>query len=135
MSAPPYTDAQLAFFRNVMGYTKLFASSNAIFEDILINIPNLDDGSTYDLTITLMTNIQQIDQLILNNEILGLATSTSGQGGVNFDAYRNDRMLRGVGRNYIKKLSIIFTMQPAQDYYGRPSYGTSGNVQPIPWDT
>lgn len=111
-----------------MGYTKLFASSNAIFENILDVIERtLDDGSTFNNTILLLNLILGIDKQRITNSRLGLATQVTGE--VVYDAARNDVMLKSIGRTYIKQLSIIFTMQPAQDYYGRPSIG-DGNIGP-----
>ena len=132
---PPYTDLQRMFLRQYMGYSQLFKSSNAIFEnilDLIQSVPAYDDGATFNQTIVLMTQLQQIDQLRLNNIQLGLATSVSAQ--VQFDAARNDAFLKGVGRNYIKQLAIIFSMQPARDYYGRANTNLSGNVYPTSYD-
>jgi hypothetical protein len=132
-ATPPYTDLQRARLRQFMGYTKLFASSNAVFEDVLNVIQSsLDDGSTFNETIWLMNEIECIDQQIKNNSYLGLGTEIEAK--IKFDAYRNDRFLRMLGRNYIKKLSIIFAMKPAQDYYGRATTDTSGNIYPTSYD-
>lgn len=132
---PPYTDLQRMQLRSVMGYSQLFKSSNAIFEDILNSIqsvPAYDDGATFNQTIVLLTNILNIDQKRLLNAGLGLATAIPGV--TEFDAARNDALLKSIGRSYIKQLSIIFSMKPAQDYYGRATPDTSGNIYPTEYD-
>lgn len=131
---PIYTDLQRAQLRAYMGYSKLFTSSNTIFENVLdlIQSPAFDDGSTFNNTITLLGQLQQIDQARLNNQNLGLATEVSAA--VKFDAARNDAILKSIGRTYIKQLSIIFSMKPAQDYYGRATTDTSGNIYPVAYD-
>lgn len=117
-----------------MGYSKLFTSSNAMFEDILnvIGSPNFDDGSTFANVLAILAQLQNIDQLRINNVPLGLATEVPGE--VKYDAARNDAMLKSIGRSFIKQLSIIFSMKPAQDYYGRARTSTSGNVYPSGYD-
>lgn len=132
---PPYTDQQRAQLRRYMGYSKLFKSSNAIFEnilDLIQSVPAYDDGSTFNETIWLLNKLIGIDVLILNNTGLGLATEAYDA--AKFDAVRNDRHLRSIGRSYIKQLSIIFSMKPAQDYFGRATPDTSGNIYPQAYD-
>lgn len=132
---PPYTDQQRAYLRAFMGYTKLFTSSNTIFEnilDLIESVPAFDDGATFNNTIILMNQILAIDVLRNNNQNLALGTQVSGK--VTFDAARNDAVLKSIGRTYIKQLSIIFSMKPAQDYYGRATTDTSGNVYPTSYD-
>lgn len=128
--AAPFSDSERAYLRRVMGYSKLFTSSNAIFENILNEIqdPNFDDGSTIADIRTIMAQLQSIDQQRLNNIPLGLATEITAE--VRYDAARNDAFLKNVGRSYIKQLAIIFSMKPAQDYYGRARTSTSGNIYP-----
>jgi hypothetical protein len=133
--SPPYTDLQKQFLRSYMGYSQLFKSSNAIFENILSliqSVPAYDDGATFNQTIVLMTQLQQIDQLRLNNASLGLANQTSD--GVKYDAARNDLLLKQIGRTYIQQLSIIFSMKPARDYFARAATDLSGNVYPTDYD-
>ena len=129
--SPPYTDLQKLGLRSIMGYSQLFKSSNSIFENILSlieSVPAYDDGATFNQTIVLLTQIQSIDTLRLNNTNLALATEVEGK--VKFDAARNDAVLKSIGRTYIKQLSIIFSMKPARDYYGRASTDLSGNIFP-----
>ena len=123
-----YTDLQKSQLRLVMGYSKLFSSSNSVFENVLNTIQqtSYDDGSTFNNTITLLNNILAIDMQRANNSNLGLATSVGGK--IQYDAYRNDAMLKSIGRNYIKQLSIIFSMEPAKDYYGRATVDLSGDT-------
>jgi hypothetical protein len=132
---PPYTDQQRAVMRAVMGYSKLFKSSNTIFEsvlDLIQSVPAFDDGATFNNTMVLQTLILGIDTQIDTNSYLGLGTEVTAK--IKYDSYRNDRILRSIGRNYIKKLSIIFSMKPAQDYYGRATTDLSGNVYPESYD-
>lgn len=129
---PTYTDLQRAQLRQVMGYSKFFASSNSIFENALDEIQTtVDDGSTFNNTIILLNQILGIDVQRLNNSTLGLATQVSGE--VVFDSARNDAILKSIGRTYIKQLSIIFSMQPSQDYYGRASSTGDGNINSGPY--
>jgi hypothetical protein len=135
MATPPYTDAQRASLRAYMGYSKLFKSSNTIFEnvlDLIQSVPAFDDGSTFNLTIALLGNLNSIDLQIYNNAFLGLSTQSSTA--TLIDAARNDALLRKIGRAYIKQLSIIFSMKPAQDYYSRAATDTSGNIYPVAYD-
>ena len=94
---PTYTDLQRVQLRGYMGMSKLFASSNAIFENVLNTIEGaIDDGSTFNQTITLLNQLLVIDQQIITNSTLMLATEVSDE--VKFDAIRNDRGIRSVGR-------------------------------------
>lgn len=127
---PPYNDLQRMGLRSLMGFSQLFKSSNSIFEnilDLIESVPAYDDGATFNQTIVLLTNCQQIDQQRLANSFLGLATEVTGE--VMYDAARNDAILKSIGRSYIKQLSILFSMKPCNDYYGRASIDRSGNVQ------
>ena len=121
-----YTDAQKVYFREIMGFTKLFSSAVSDFENTLNTIQSIsfDDGSTFNETINLLTQIQNIDQQISNNAYLGLGSQVNGK--VVFDAYRNDVMLRRIGRSLIGRLAIMFSMQPARDYYARAIISRSG---------
>jgi len=128
---PPYTDQQRAQLRRYMGYSKMFKSSNTIFEnvlDLIESVPAYDDGSTFNETIWLLNKLIGIDDLILSNTGLGLATEAYEA--AKFDAYRNDRFMRSIGRAYIRQLSIIFSMKPAHDYFSRVSPDLSGNIMP-----
>jgi hypothetical protein len=117
-----------------MGYSKLFSGSNSIFENILDEIqdPAFDGGVTQAETLDLVQMLLDIDTARLNNSNLGLGTMVVGQ--VQFDAVRNDAFLKSVGRSYIKRLSIIFSMKPAQDYYRAAAPSTSGNIYPQAYD-
>ena len=123
---PTYSDLQRVQFRTYMGMSKLFSSAVADFENTLNVIQSItfDDGSTFNQTLAVLNLLQGIDQSIVNNTNLGLATEVNGK--VKFDAYRNDRMLRAIGRGYIRQLSILFSMKPVQDYYARAVPDTSG---------
>ena len=106
--------------------SKLFASSNAIFENVLNTIQGaIDDGSTFNQTITLLNQLLGIDAQILSNSRLMLATDVPGE--VKFDAIRNDAGLRRVGRALINQLSIIFSMDAARDYYSSVPIDHSGS--------
>jgi hypothetical protein len=130
---PTYTTEQRQDLRQYMGYSLLFASSNAIFENVLNTIQASVNGpDAFNQTITLLGLLQNIDQQRINNSNLGLATEVSAE--VKFDAYRNDLFLKSLGRNYIKQLSIIFSMKPAADYFGRSQVDLSGNIYPTSYD-
>lgn len=133
--APPYTDADRAQLRAFMGYSKMFTSSNTLFENtlnLIESVPAYDDGSTFNQTLYLMNRILEIDNQIEHNSHLGLGSEVEGK--VKFDAARNDRMLRCIGRNYIAKLAIIFSMAPAHDYFGKRATDLSGNLVPRSYD-
>jgi hypothetical protein len=128
---PPYSDQQRAYLRKYMGYSKLFKSSNAIFEnilDLIQSVPAYDDGSTFNETIWILNKLVGVEELILNNTGLGLATSAYQA--ADFDAVRNDRHLRHIGRAYIRQFSIIFSMKPAHDYFSSVAPDLSGNIMP-----
>lgn len=128
---PPYTDADRAYLRRLMGYSKLFKSANAIFEnvlDLIQSVPAFDDGATFNDTLVIANQCISVDQQILNNLNLGLATQAFEAASI--DAVRNDRHLRHIGRGYIKQLSIIFSMKPAHDYYSRATIDLSGDIDP-----
>lgn len=128
---PPYTDYQRMVFRQLMGYSQLFSSSNAIFEGILDTIesvPAYDDGATFNQTCVLMVQVMNIDQLRLNNFNLGFATKSSTKTEV--DAVRNDAFLKASGRTLIKQLSQLISMKPARDYYRADAPDLSGNIYP-----
>jgi hypothetical protein len=137
-AGPPYvySDLQRQLLRELMGYSRLFTSSNSIFENILNVIENeATNGSSvapFSQSLLYLDHCLDIDFKLEVNSNLGLATQSAS---VKFDAYRNDRMLRGIGRNYIKKLSIIFSMKPAQDYYGQATTDLSGNIYPTSYET
>ena len=121
------TDLQRAQLRLKMGMSKLFASSNAIFEGVLNTIEGtIDDGSTFNLTIEILNNTLIIDNQILANSKLMLATEIPGE--VKFDAIRNDAALRKIGRAYISQLSTIFSMKPAKDFYSPSDLDSSGDI-------
>jgi hypothetical protein len=121
-----YTDMQRVQFRMYMGVSKLFSSAVADFENTLNGIQSIafDDGSTFQQTLAILALLQNIDAQIVNNSQLGLGSEVEGT--VKFDAYRNDVMLRRIGRGYIRQLSIVFSMKPVQDYYGKAIIDTAG---------
>lgn len=120
-----YTDQQRAQLRLYMGMSKLFASSNAIFENVLNTIQGtIDDGSTFNLTLSILATLQQLDVQIINNSRLMLATEVMDE--VKFDAIRNDAGLRKIGRAYVRQLATIFSMLPAQDYYAAADIDPTG---------
>jgi hypothetical protein len=124
---PIYTQPQRVSFREYMGLSLLFASGNAIFENVLNTIQSLqDDGATFNETLVLLGYLQNIDQLRLQNASLGFATISST--GTNVDAARNDAILKSVGRTYINRLSIIFSMKPTRDYYNAAPMDPGGDV-------
>jgi hypothetical protein len=55
-----------------------------------------------------------------------LATEVSDE--VKFDAIRNDRGIRSVGRALINQLATIFSMLPTKDYYSAAPLDQTGNV-------
>src|ERR1039457_1923052 len=104
-----YTDLQRVQLRGFMGMSKLFASSNAIFENVLNTIQSdIDDGSTFNQTILILNQLLILDTRIFTNSALMLATEIPSE--VVFDAIRNDAGLRKVGRALINQLSTIFSM-------------------------
>jgi hypothetical protein len=122
-----YTDLQRVQLRGFMGMSKLFASSNAIFENVLNTIEgDIDDGSTFNQTITLLTSLLALDARIATNSTLMLATQVTGE--VLFDAIRADAGLRKIGRALINQLATIFSMKPSKDYYGAAELDDTGNV-------
>jgi hypothetical protein len=109
-----------------MGMSKLFASSNAIFENVLNTIQSdIDDGSTFNQTILILNQLLILDTRIFTNSALMLATEIPSE--VVFDAIRNDAGLRKVGRALINQLSTIFSMPPQRDYYSAVKISTDGS--------
>jgi hypothetical protein len=100
--------------------------------DLIQSVPAFDDGATFNETIVLMNNINNLEVLRLQNASLGFATESSTQTKV--DAVRNNDFIMKIGRSYIKQLSVIFSMKPAQDFYRAAPPDTSGNIYPVAYD-
>jgi hypothetical protein len=122
-----YTDLQRVQLRGYMGMSKLFASSNAIFENVLNTIQGtIDDGSTFNQTVLILNQLLALDTRIATNSTLMLATNVTGE--VVFDAIRADAGLRRIGRALINQLATIFSMKPSKDYYSAAEIDDTGTI-------
>lgn len=114
--------------RTYMGMPKLFAQSNSMLENAISAIENIDDGgATFNAVAQVLVNLQNLDNQLITNSILMLATEVKDE--IKFDAIRNDAGIRRVARAQIKQLSIRLSMDAMSDYYAAVSVDPSGSMK------
>ena len=126
----PFTPQERDYLRALFGSSKLFASSNSQFENILNSIDGLysdptDQGATQAAIRVTLAKLQALEVQLTNLTYLMLSTEVEGRAKIN--AVKNDYYFRFiVGPSLITQIANRISFPPLIPYFSPADISSAG---------